>query len=168
MTTLRGDDLELRPLPETDLPKLLMIYQGTPLYFDGLGFPAGALSLADVRAQWQAAQDGPGRALLGVYHVETNLLIGVADVQAGAPLPDAGAIWLLLIWGGFQRQGYGQECMALLEHWLVHEQGARSLWVVAVENEEGLSFLRRQGFQATGDQAAPPIGRGRAHWMRRE
>ena len=31
MTTLRGDDLELRPLPETDLPKLLMIYQGTPL-----------------------------------------------------------------------------------------------------------------------------------------
>ena len=36
MPTLQGDYLELRPLPEDHLPALLKIYQGTPLYFDGL------------------------------------------------------------------------------------------------------------------------------------
>jgi RimJ/RimL family protein N-acetyltransferase len=168
MTILEGDDLALRPLPEADLPQLLKIYQGTPLYFDGLGCAASALALADVRAQWQAARDTPGRALLGVYHSATDLLIGVADVQVDAPQPGAAAIWVLLIWGGFQRQGYGQECLALLERWLAEEHGIGALWAVAGENEEGQSFLRLQGFRPTGEPATPPIGRGRAFWMRRE
>jgi GNAT superfamily N-acetyltransferase len=167
MTTLQGDYLELRPLPEAHLPALLKVYQGTPLYFDGLGYDVGRLTLADVRAQWQAAQTAPARMLLGVYHIVTDLLIGVADVQAGAPQPGDAALLLLLIWGGFQRQGYGQECMALLDEWLAAEHGAASLWAIAANNEEGQSFLRLQGFTPTGEPAAPPIGEGNAFWMRR-
>jgi hypothetical protein len=167
MTTLQGDYLELRPLPEADLPALLKVYQGTPLYFDGLGYDVQRLTLADVRAQWQAAQATPGRTLLGIYHSVTDLLIGVADVQAGAPRPGAAAILLLLIWGGFQRQGYGQECMALLEGWLAAEHDAASLWAIGAANEEGQSFMELQGFAPVGDSAAPPIGAGNAFWMRR-
>src|SRR5262245_21138793 len=96
MTALHGDYLELRPLPESHLPALLKVYQGTPLYFDGLGYDVRRLALADVRAQWQAAQTASGRALLGVYHIVTDLLIGVADVQADAPQPGDTAILLLL------------------------------------------------------------------------
>jgi GNAT superfamily N-acetyltransferase len=167
VTTLQGEYLELRPLPEQHLPALLKIYQGTPLYFDGLGYDARRLTLADVRAQWQAAQAAPGRAMLGVYHRVTDLLIGVADVQVGTPQPRSAAILLLLIWGGFQRQGYGQDCMALIEEWLMAETEAESLWAIAADNEEGLSFLRLQGFEPAGQPVVPPIATGRAFWMRR-
>jgi GNAT superfamily N-acetyltransferase len=155
-----------RPLPEEHLPALLKVYQGTPLYFDGLGYDVQRLAAADVRAQWEAAQATPGRALLGVYHIVTDLLIGVADVQRGAPRPGAAAILLLLIWGGFQRQGYGQDCMALLEGWLLDAPDGE-LWAVAADNEEGLSFLRLQGFQSADKPAEPPIAAGHTFWMRR-
>jgi hypothetical protein len=167
MTTLQGDYLELRPLPEAHLPALLKVYQGTPLYFDGLGYDVQRLTIADVRGQWQAAQSTPGRTLLGIYHSVTDLLIGAADVQEGAPRPGHAALLLLLIWGGFQRQGYGQECMALLEGWLAAEHDAASLWAIGADNEEGQSFLRLQGFAPTGEPATPPIGAGNAFWMRR-
>src|SRR5262245_22278002 len=167
MTILQGDYLELRPLPEAHLPALLKVYQGTTLYFDGLGYDVQHLTLADVYAQWQAAQATPGRTLLGIYHIVTDLLIGVADVQAGAPRPGDAAILLLLIWGGFQRQGYGQECMALLDEWLASEHSAASLWAIAADNEEGQSFLRLQGFTPTGEPAVPPIAIGQAFWMKR-
>ncbi|HEU4322996.1 MAG TPA: GNAT family N-acetyltransferase [Roseiflexaceae bacterium] len=163
--TLTGDYLELRPLPEHDLPALLKVYQGTPLFFDGLGDRAARLDLAEVRAQWQADQT-PGRALLGVYHIETDLLIGAAELRLGVPAPDAAALWLL-IWGGFQRQGYGQECMALLERWLVEQPGVAALYAVAGSNEEGRSFLALQGFAPTGEPTDPPVGRGAAEWVRR-
>lgn len=163
--TLTGDYLELRPLPEHDLPTLLKVYQGTPLFFEGLGDRAARLELAEVQAQWQAAQ-APDRALLGVYHSETNLLIGAIELRLGVPMPDAAALWLL-IWGGFQRQGYGQECMALLEHWLAAQPGVTALYAMAANNDEGRSFLALQGFVPTGMPAEPPIGRGRAEWMLR-
>ncbi|NWG21743.1 MAG: GNAT family N-acetyltransferase [Chloroflexi bacterium] len=161
--TLTGDYLELRVLPETDLPQLLKVYQGTPLYFDGLGDRADRLTLADVRAQWQAAHDAPDRVLLGVYHPVTGLLIGAADVQVGIPRPEAATVWLL-IWGGFQRQGYGQECMALLESWLIPGM-VTTLCAIATNNDEGISFLELQGFRRTDQPADPPIGRGSAFWM---
>ncbi|HWQ16107.1 MAG TPA: GNAT family N-acetyltransferase [Roseiflexaceae bacterium] len=163
MVHLIGEYLELRPLPEADLPQLLKVYQGTPLYFEGIGDDASRLTLADVRAQWQAAQATPGRHLLGVYHLVTGLLIGAADVQVGAPHPEAAVVWLL-IWGGFQRQGYGQDCMALLEEWLIPDQGVRTLCAIAGANEEGRSFLHLQGFQLTDEPAQPPVGRGAAVW----
>jgi GNAT superfamily N-acetyltransferase len=161
---LQGEYLELRPLPENDIPSLLKVYEGTPLYFDALGGGIAALSLADVRAQWQAAQEAPDRHLLGVYHIVTGLLIGAADVQIGAPQPTSAAVWLL-IWGGFQRQGYGQDCMAMLEEWLIGGGHAETLCAIAAENDEGLSFLELQGFQRTDMPAQSPIGRGRAFWM---
>lgn len=167
MIALQSEYLELRPLPEADLPALLKVYQGTPLYFDGLRYSAPQLTLADVRAQWQAAQQTPERTLLGVYHNVTDLLIGVADVQRGVPQPGAAAILLLLIWGGFQRQGYGQDCMALIVEWLADDPAVETLWAVASENAEGLSFLEMQGFERSGMPAAPPIASGRAFWMRR-
>jgi RimJ/RimL family protein N-acetyltransferase len=167
MTTLQGDYLELRPLPEADLPALLKVYQGTPLYFDGLGYDVQRLALADVRAQWQAAHAAPGRTLFGIYHIVTDLLIGAADIQAGAPQPGDAALLLLLIWGGFQRQGYGQECMALLDAWLAAEHAVVLRWAVTADNEEGLSFLQLQGFTPTGEPATPPIGAGNAGWTRR-
>lgn len=160
-----GDYVELRPLPEAHIPALLKVYQGTPLYFDGLGDRADRLTQAAVQAQWRAAQ-AEGRALLGVYHIETDLLIGAADVRLDTPEPGAAALWLL-IWGGFQRQGYGQECMALLERWLAETHAPQTLYAVAAANEEGLSFLRLQGFGPTGAPAQPVIGQGQAHWMRR-
>ncbi len=161
--TLTGDYIELRLLPEHDLPRLLKVYQGTPLYFDGLGDRADRLTLDDVRAQWQRAQESPNRTLFGVYHPVTGLLIGAADVQIGAPRPDSAAVWLL-IWGGFQRQGYGQECMALIESWLIPEK-VNTLCAIATHNEEGISFLELQGFRRTDLPAEPPIGRGDAFWM---
>jgi RimJ/RimL family protein N-acetyltransferase len=167
MTTLRGDYLELRPLPESHLPALLKVYQGTPLYFDALGYDVQRLTLADVRAQWQAAQTTPGRALLGVYHIVTDLLIGVIDIQSDLPRPGDTTILLLLIWGGFQRQGYGQECMALVDEWQATELGGTSLWAIGTSNEEGQSFLQLQGFAPTGEPVAPPITKGPAFWMRR-
>jgi hypothetical protein len=57
--------------------------------------------------------------------------------------------------------------MGLLEPWLLAEPSASVLWATAAANEEGLSFLRLQGFQATGEPATAPIGEGRASWMRR-
>lgn len=164
MTTLTGEYLELRRLPETDLPHIWKVYQGTPLYFDALGMRVDDLTLADVRAQWTSAQANPQRTLFGVYHLVTGLVVGAADVTIGSPNPDSAAVWLL-IWGGFQRQGYGQECMALLESWLLSEPGVTTLCAIAAENEEGLSFLELQGFRHTELLVDPPVGRGRSFWM---
>lgn len=161
--TLRGDYIELRPLPEDDLPRLLKVYQGTPLYFEGLGDRTDRLTLADVRAQWQRAQESSNRVLFGVYHPVTGLLIGAVDVQIGVPRPESAAVWLL-IWGGFQRQGYGQECMALIESWLIPDK-VSTLCAIAANNEEGISFLELQGFRRTNLPAEPPVGRGAAFWM---
>lgn len=163
MTTLSTEYLELRPLPEADLPKLWKVYQGTPLYFDGLGMHVEQLSLADVRQQWERAQQ-PDHTLFGIYHQVTGLLIGAADVQLNLPRQGTGAIWLL-IWGGFQRQGYGQECLAALEHWLLTEQAMTTLCAIASANEEGISFLELQGFQRSEEVAPTPVGRGASFWM---
>ncbi|MGQ9829254.1 MAG: GNAT family N-acetyltransferase [Roseiflexus sp.] len=163
LPVLTGEYIELRPLPERDLPNLLKVYQGTPLYFDGLGDRVDRLMLADVRKQWARAQQSPDRVLFGVYHPVTDLLIGAVDVQIGAPRSDSAGIWIL-IWGGFQRQGYGQECMALIESWLIPPR-ASTLCAIAAHNEEGISFLELQGFRRTDLPADPPIGCGTAFWM---
>lgn len=155
---LTGDYLELRPLPERDIPALYKVYQGTPLYFDGLGDRAERLRLAEVRAQWERAQE-PGNYLLGVYHIETDLLIGGVELTVGDPTPDDACVWLL-IWGGFQRQGYGQECMNLLRFWLDETQQVRLSYALAASNEEGESFLAMQGFIPTDQTQPSPIGRG--------
>jgi RimJ/RimL family protein N-acetyltransferase len=166
MATLTGDYLELRPLPERDLPALLKVYQGTPLYFEALGRSTASLALADVRAQWEAARTTPGRTLFGAYHTVTGLLIGAAEVTIGTPEPGAAAVWLL-IWGGFQRQGYGQECLALLVGWLAESHpGVESLWAIAAANPEGRAFLELQGFAATDARAPSPVGGGETFWMR--
>lgn len=164
MTTLITEYLELRPLPEADIPRLWKVYQGTPLYFDGLGMHVEQLNLEHVRQQWQTAQQQAGRMLFGIYHTVTGLLIGAADVQLDTPRQGTGAIWLL-IWGGFQRQGYGQECMAALEHWLLTDQGMTTLCAIASANEEGMSFLELQGFQRSNAPAPTPVGRGASFWM---
>jgi|HigsolmetaAR202D_1030399.scaffolds.fasta_scaffold33737_1 ribosomal protein S18 acetylase RimI-like enzyme len=167
MVTLLGEYLELRTLPEQHLPALLKVYQGTPLYFDGLGYDVQRLTLADVQAQWQAAQKSAGRNLLGVYHRVTDLLIGCVDVQFDAPQPQEATILLLLIWGGFQRQGYGLECMALLVDWFI-QRSMTELWAIASNNEEGISFLEQQGFVVTEQTAIPPIATGQAFLMRHQ
>lgn len=161
MSTRQGDYLELRSLPQQDLPALLKIYQGTPLYFEAQGLKPAQLTLATVEQQWVHAQTIVGRELLGMYHLETNLLIGVLDHQYDYPFHGAHAIWLLLIWGGFQRQGYGQECMALITH--DHED----LWALASTNDEGHSFLGYYGFRDTNQQAPLPVGGGSSTWLRR-
>lgn len=164
MQTLTGEYLELRPLPESDLPQLLKIYQGTPLYFDGLGYDVARLTITDVRTQWKNAQRTEGRHLWGVYHIVTGLLIGAVDLQINLPRPEAATVWLL-IWGGFQRQGYGQDCMALIEQWLIPGQGVNTLCAIASHNEEGISFLQLQGFYQTDEPATSPIASGNAFLM---
>lgn len=164
MVTLLGEYLELRSLPEQHLPALLKVYQGTPLYFDGLGYDVQQLTLADVQAQWQAAQQTVGRHLLGIYHRVTDLLIGCVDVQFDTPQQYETTILLLLIWGGFQRQGYGLESIALLFDWFI-QRPMIGLWVIASNNEEGISFLAQQRFVATEQPATPPIATGKAFLM---
>jgi RimJ/RimL family protein N-acetyltransferase len=162
---LEGDTLILRPLTEADLPDLLKIYIGTPLYFDALGVNAQTLTLDDVQAQWQAAQTTPGRMLLAVEQPVVNLLIGVVDVQTHAPEPGVATLWLLLIWGGFQRQGYGQEVAELLEEWLLSQEDIGELRVVAAANDEGLSFWQLRGYVSSGEAAVAPIRNAPAHWL---
>jgi RimJ/RimL family protein N-acetyltransferase len=162
---LEGDTIVVRPLAEAELPALLKIYGGTPLYFEALGVAPASLSLVDVQAQYRAAQAAPGRYLLGVEVPAVDLLIGVVDVQAGYPAPGIATVWLLLIWGGFQRQGYGQEVVGLVEEWLTAEHGVGELRVVAADNEEGLSFWRLRGFAPSGEAAAAPFRGARARWL---
>lgn len=166
MIALEGDYLELRTMPESDIPALLKIYQGTPLYFDGLDYDVAQITLDDVHDQWQQAQESDNYYVLGVYHIETDLLIGVADVQLDMPQQGAASLWLL-IWGGFQRQGYGQECLSLLQAWIQAAYHITDIYPIAANNKEGQSFLELQGFQPTGESATPPIGQGEAFWMRR-
>jgi hypothetical protein len=59
-----------------------------------------------------------------------------------------------------------QHLPALLEDWLLDGQDGE-LWAIATGNEEGLSFLRLQGFQPIGEPATPPNAAGCAFWMRR-
>lgn len=162
---LEGETLILRPMTEADLPDLLKIYIGTPLYFDALGIRTETLTPDDVRTQWQAAQDMPGRTLFTIEHPVVGLLIGVADVQVNAPKQGVAAIWLLLIWGGFQRQGYGQEVAELLDEWLLEQEGIRDIMVVAANNEEGMSFWQLQGYEPNGETAAAPIRAAPAQWL---
>ncbi len=162
---LEGDLLHIRSLNEAELPTLLKIYIGTPLYFEALGIAPDTLTLDDVRAQWQAVQTTPQRLLLGIEVPAVNLLIGVADLQLHYPDPGQATIWLLLIWGGFQRQGYGQEVVDLLEEWLSTQHGITELRVVAANNEEGLRFWQWRGYVPNGTSAPAPIRNARAQWL---
>ncbi|MCG8348284.1 MAG: GNAT family N-acetyltransferase [Chloroflexales bacterium] len=164
---LEGDTLIVRPLAEAELPTLLKIYQGTPLYFEALGIKPNSLTLDDVRAQWQAAQSASERLLLGVEVPAVDLLIGVVDVQLHYPEPGITTFWLLLIWGGFQRQGYGQEVTALVADWLIVE-GITELRVVAADNEEGLNFWQLRGFSPSGEMTTAPLRNAPARWLVRD
>jgi RimJ/RimL family protein N-acetyltransferase len=164
---LEGDTLIVRPLAEAELPTLLKIYQGTPLYFEALGIRSNSLALDDVRVQWQAAQSASKRLLLGVEVPAVDLLIGVADVQLDYPEPGIATFWLLLIWGGFQRQGYGQEVTALITDWLI-EEDITELRVVAADNEEGLNFWQLRGFTPNGEVTSAPLRNAPARWLARD
>ncbi len=164
MPTLTGKHLQLRPLPESSLPDLLVVYQETPDFFAALGDDVARLTLADIRFQWESAAAIPERRLLGVYQGVSGPLIGVADIHIGVPREDAASVWLL-IQRQNQRQGYGQECMALIETWLIASQGVTTLCAIAAHNQEGFDFLQLQGFHSAGIDAVPPIGTGQAFWM---
>jgi RimJ/RimL family protein N-acetyltransferase len=164
---LDGDTLIVRPLVESELLTLLKIYQGMPLYFEALGINPHSLTLDDVRAQWQAAQSASKRLLLGIEVPAVDLLIGVADVQLDYPEPGIATFWLLLIWGGFQRQGYGQEVTALIADWLI-EEDITELRVVAPDNEEGLKFWQLRGFTPSGEIASAPLRDAPARWLVRD
>lgn len=163
MIYLEGPTIILRPIVAGELRRLHNIYVGTPLYFEAIGI--NDISLADVEAQFQAAQATPGRVLLGVEVPAVDLLIGVIDLQTDYPQPGVAAIHLLLIWGGFQRQGYGQECVALIVDWLNERGGTDELRVIAAENAEGLRFWQQHGFTPSGDLATAPFRRAEARWL---
>lgn len=164
---LEGDTLIIRPLAEKELPTLLKIYIGTPLYFEALGIRAERLTLEDVRAQWEDVQATPNRLLLGIEVPAVDLLIGVVDLQLHYPESGEATFHLLLIWGGFQRQGYGQEVTGLLEEWLDDRGDIQAVRVIAAPNEEGLSFWRMRGFAPDGTAAEAPIRQARAQWLTR-
>jgi RimJ/RimL family protein N-acetyltransferase len=163
MIHLTGQSIVLRPLTEQELPRLQRIYAGTPLYFEALGLPEPSLDL--VRAQFEAARATPGRTLLGVEVPAVDLLIGALDLQVDYPAPQMATIWLLLIWGGFQRQGYGSECVELIVEWLSAEAGCTELRVVAAPNEEGLRFWEQRGLSPAAEPAIAPIGSAPALWL---
>lgn len=164
MTHLVSGQLALQLLAESDLPNLLRVYQATPDFFTGSGGAPALPSLDDVRQQWQTAQLGSNRYLFGIYQQQTGQLIGAADVQIGVPQPETAALWIL-IEGSWQHQGYGQECIALLEHWLIAEQGVESLCAIASSSAACLRFLEFQGFRATDTDTIAPIAGMPAHWM---
>ena len=80
MTTLTTEYLELRPLPEDDIPRLWKVYQGTPLYFDGLG------------------EDGPTHQ--PVEQTATLRLIPNMDVWRPGDAVETQAAWNAAIEGG--------------------------------------------------------------------
>jgi len=159
MTELHGQQLVLRLLTESDLPDLLRVYQATPDYF-GLAGPTSA----DVWQQWHLAQITPGRQLFGIYHRDVRQYIGAADVQIGVPQPETAALWIL-IESRWQHQGYAQECIAILEQWLISVQGVESLCAIASRTETSLRFLELQGFRETDTPAVAPVGSEPAFWM---
>lgn len=154
---LEGDTIVVRPLSAAELPTLLQIYSGTPLYFDALGIKTTDLTLAEVRNQWAAVQANPQRYLFGVEVPAVNLLIGVVDIELHTPAPPIATLQLLLIWGGFQRQGYAQEVMELVEAWLVAHQAIDELQVVAAANDDGVRFWRLRGYTQSGAVAPTPF-----------
>lgn len=163
MIHIEGPTIILRPIIADELHRLQNIYVGTPLYFEALGI--NDIGLADVEAQFQAAQSIPGRVLLGVEVPAVDLLIGAIDLQTDYPAPGVATIRLLLIWGGFQRQGYGQECVALIVDWLNERGGTDELRVIAAENAEGLRFWQQHGFMPSGERATAPFRRAEARWL---
>jgi RimJ/RimL family protein N-acetyltransferase len=164
MITLESSILLLRPLSMVDLPDLLHIYQATPAYFLALGDDPTRLTYDHVIAQWHAAETDDRRQLFGVYLRSSSTLIGVADVQIGQPRPDVAGIWLL-IGQAFQRHGYGQDCLGLLEGWLIPGQGVETICAICAEDPASIEFLALQGFQRTDQVAVTPIGAGTAFWM---
>ena len=164
MLELETRRLRLREATADDLPALLTVYVSNPDFIrmrEGSRGEPGYYDLEMMQRDWQIAQIMPGRVMMGIWHKETEQLIGVADFLDENHSDGMPWLGLLMIASPFHRQGFGTEAFSrLADHfradrgWTVMRLGVRP------ENVSALAFWRHLGFQplpATGDSDSRPV-----------
>lgn len=151
MLELTSARLRIREVEAEDLPALLPVYTSNPAFVqqnEGSEGEVGRYDLARWRRDWQIAQMMPGNHWLGCYLKTEQMPVGI--VLFLAEHEEDGQPWLgsLVVHKEYQRQGLGTEIFQRLTDYFRQELGWSNLRAgVKAQNEVGLAFLERMGFQ---------------------
>lgn len=157
--------ITLMPLdPALHTDALQAVFAATPGYWRLYKLDAPPTDHA--AKEFAAAQETPGRSLLGILRRidRTNPdagaeLIGVLDFRLNYPQEGAAHIGLLLVAEPLQRQGIGAQAWSLLKPWLAAAAGIRTVHVgVEQFNVAALKFWEAQGFTLTGESDRVRVG----------
>lgn len=161
---LATDRLLLREVGIGDLRELHRVFVSNPEFLS-MREEIATYDLESVTRYWEAATLDPERHVLLVVHKNTGIVIGLVDFVEQSPADGKPWIGLVMIHRDHQRRGFGTEAVHAVTD-LVGSQGHRGVRMgVIADNEAGLAFARRVGFEAFGQAGATAEGNRRVSLM---
>ena len=142
---------EARPFTDGDLPKLLDLCLGNPLYYAHLG---EEVSLDSLRGELTVLPKGKGlrdKYFFGLY--DGAALVAAIDLIDGYPEADVAYLgWLIL---AAERQGQGEGTVIVRELTdFLRAQGFRAVRLACVVgNSQSTHFWKKNGFVPNGKSA---------------
>ena len=142
----------VRPVGDSDVPRVLALCQSNPLYFRHCPPMATEESIRGDRAALPPGVPPEHKHYVGYFDGET--LVAVADILEGYPCEKTAWIGFLMVDSAFHRRGVGTGIVKELCEYL-KQQGFHAVslgWMRGNGQAEG--FWRHSGFAPTGKEAA--------------
>ncbi len=155
---LPSHDVSLKPLGVGDTSTLQRLLERCA-DFSWLveGQPPSTQAAEELLADLPPGKNLADKFLYGVYR--ENALLGVLDAVRGYPQEGVWWIGLLLLDPAQRGRRVGERVLCTFEDWAV-QQGAQSLMLgVVKENESGLRFWQRMGFELVEERPPRLFGR---------
>lgn len=139
---------DVRPFTENDLPALLDLCLGNPLYYAHLGEEVTLDSLRDELTVLPKGKELCDKYFFGLY--DGGTLVAAIDLIDGYPEADVAYLgWLILV---AERQGHGEGTRIVQELTdFLRKQGFRALRLACVVgNPQSTRFWEKNGFTPDG------------------
>lgn len=143
----------VRPLTQADLPDMLTLCRGNPLYYRHMGFDPSLENLARDLTALPPGKAPADKTFAGLYEPQTGRLAALLDLIAGYPAPGAVYIGWFILDRSLQGRGEGSALIRRLLAGLA-AQGVRSVHLGVIKsNPQALHFWQKNGFCPAADRA---------------
>lgn len=143
----------VRPLTEKDLPAMLALCRGNPLYYRHMGFAPSLENLARDLTALPPGKTPADKAFVGLYEPQTGRLAALLDLIAGYPAPDAVYIGWFILDPSRQGRGEGTALVGRLLAGLAGMGFCSAHLGVMKSNPQALHFWQKNGFCSAASRA---------------
>lgn len=143
---------------------LQAVYREAQDYWEMYNLPASPRKQAAL--DLKAAEDTPGRTMMGVVHLTEDAagtpgveMIGVVDFRLHWPGEHVAYIGMVMVIESLRRQGVGSQAWRLLESWLARDADIYTARCgIEQFNPGALRFFQSLGFHLTGEANRLQVG----------